>query len=309
MKEITSLTVAGESYAITDPGKLPQPAAPEVGKLLAVEEVKDGRVTKVGVTSVASTCDLEQPRWGAKVLLSVPGDPGFGYRAEMTEGEYQSLMERCKEVVVVYGDGSSRETYVEYDGDNHLGYGKCLYLYDEDGSGTLLLLSDFAPIPEYLIAGGPTVKSVNGEEPDEHGNVFIDLDTQEDSPMHVLSGAVYTGESSGTGVLKQNEKFDPETVLPFAYEGRLCFYLEWVTDRVEAYVLPLTCICLNDNVVDADALVFCSGIGAGRTLTVTVTPDGSFTYAFTEAGGSGNMEDISTALDHIIALQEELIGT
>ena len=296
---------------IGPPGKdgLPQPENPGVGKLLAVEEVTDGKVTRVGVTSVASTCDLAQPRWGAKVLLSVPGDPGFGYHVEMTEGEYQSLMERCKEVVVVYGDGSSHETYVAYDGDNNMGNGQCLYCYDEDGTGTLLLLRDLAPIPEYLLAGGPTVKSVNGEKPDENGNVMLFLGTEEDSPMHILAGIVCTDENHGTGVVEsyQDEVFDLETVLPFAYEGRLCFCLQWVTDKLEEYVLPLTVILSND-AIETDALVFCGSIGAGRTLTVTVAPDGSFTYALTEAVGSGDLGDVSTALDHIIALQEELIG-
>lgn len=49
MKEITSLTVGGQSYAITDPNKLPQPENPAVGNLLTVEVVEEGKVTRVGV--------------------------------------------------------------------------------------------------------------------------------------------------------------------------------------------------------------------------------------------------------------------
>ena len=49
MKEITSLTVGGQSYAITDPTKLPQPENPAVGNVLTVEAVEEGKVSRVSM--------------------------------------------------------------------------------------------------------------------------------------------------------------------------------------------------------------------------------------------------------------------
>ncbi len=53
MKEITSLTVGGQSYAITDPTKLPQPENPEVGDLIMVDAVEGGKVSRVSMLPAA----------------------------------------------------------------------------------------------------------------------------------------------------------------------------------------------------------------------------------------------------------------
>ncbi len=54
MNQITILTVGGSSYAITDPGKLPQPETPVQGQLLTVEAVEEGKVSRVGGISPQS---------------------------------------------------------------------------------------------------------------------------------------------------------------------------------------------------------------------------------------------------------------
>ena len=124
-----------------------------------VKSVNGNYPDENGNVEVTSTCDLEQPRWGVEMLISVPGNGRNGYTLPMVKEEYDRLMRKCSAGEIRYRDGETEpidisEIYHGMYDDTDPGGPKepCLMYINGGGDNSdLILYGECAKIPSMYL--------------------------------------------------------------------------------------------------------------------------------------------------------------